>query len=390
MDSTSLVSRFPQELIDKIIAENGFDMPTLCSCALVCHSFLPSSQTQIFFYIRLERTADSPRPQAKIQALHDILVGAPHLGSYVRKLVAKFSPVKEGDESHDPYYSCLVSVLQFFRAVTSFHLIGDCDADRQWRDLPREFRTAVAEFCRRSDLTTLWLWSLGTFTEFAEFLQLLRSPALRKLKLNGITLQAPETSWTDHIGLIELDLALYYNPTLKIVTNWLIGGGSLVELRRLRVYWTAETAASVRRIFNVSSSIENLDLYVPYSAFPTAGSFANMKRLRELKIHVGGEEFCHSLAELLEPCGKSLERLEVYPIFFVFSMIDWSPLANILTTEAFPFLDRVQVSLFNFGAPGWQETADKFHADFRTGLHHLDEQGKLEFQVLDYNRPIQS
>ncbi|KAJ7939742.1 hypothetical protein B0H13DRAFT_2300446 [Mycena leptocephala] len=79
MDSTSLLSRFPQELIDKIITQNASDKPTLRSCALVCRAFLPFFQACIFSEVELIH-------QDETQQLHDILVASPHLGGYVRTL----------------------------------------------------------------------------------------------------------------------------------------------------------------------------------------------------------------------------------------------------------------------------------------------------------------
>ncbi|KAJ7613660.1 hypothetical protein DFH06DRAFT_144889 [Mycena polygramma] len=388
MDSTSLVSLFPQELIDAILAETASDIPTLCSCALVCHAFLPASQAQIFSNIRLAKESSSQLSEVSIQTLHDILVDAPHLRSYVRKLVAKFSPVEEGDDSHDQYYSCLVSILQLVPAVTSFHLIGDEDGG-QWPDLPRELKMAIGGFCRRSDLATLWLWGLGTFTDLTEFVQLVSSPRLKNLHLHGIFLTAPETPWRNPIGLIELDLDLVHCPTQDIVMNWLIEGGSLVELRRVSLVCDTQTVDGVQRILNMSSNIENLTLRHADS-LPITLSLAKLKKLCELqvRVYVIGIDAIESIRSLLtEPCGKSLEilRLHVY-LLSAPLIIDWGPLADTLTVEAFPVLSHVEIWFYS----GWQSAnedpvlrarADRFLTNARSGLHHLDERGILECKL---------
>ncbi|KAJ7613665.1 hypothetical protein DFH06DRAFT_1146815 [Mycena polygramma] len=394
MDSTSesLVSRFPQELRDKIVSENGFDMPTLRSCALVCHSFLPASQAQIFSKIHLKETADSTRPEANIQTLHDILVGAPHLRSYVRTLSVRLI---QGDEGHHQYYACLVSVLQLFPAVTFFDLSGDPADQCEWRHLPRELRTAITEFCRRSDLATLWLYGLGTFTDLAEFIQLVSSPSLKNLQLDSIILTAPEIPWRNPMGLIELDLNLVHEPTQDIVMNWLIQGGSLVELRRVSLLCQMETVAGVQRILNMSPNIENLTLHpAPALSITLANSLslANLKKLRELQVHIyvvdpeDSPRFCPLLAELLKPRGKSLEilKLKVYLLPGLPGIIDWTPLANMLTAEAFPVLGHIQVWAHWHSVdedPVFQEPADRFLVDARRGLHHLEERGMLECKL---------
>ncbi|KAJ6471109.1 hypothetical protein C8R47DRAFT_1147889 [Mycena vitilis] len=387
MDSMSLVSAFPQELIDAILAENAGDVLTLCSCALVCHAFLPASQAQIFSNICLKTSDEVDRlrfrantqamrslpPRVNIQTMYRILVGAPYLRSYVRTLGVMF------EDADEQYYPRLVSILPLFTAVTSFRYFGD----GEWVALPRELRTAITKFCHRPDLTTLWLWSLGPSTEPADLFRLVGSPNLRSLQLDDIVLAAPEVPWRNHIRLIELDLNLHHGPTQDIVTNWLIEGGSLTELNHASLVCEMKTAPGLQRILDMSSNLESLTLEpaTPIQNLSIGLSLASLKKLRELEAHVYALDpedpprLCPLLAELLKPCGKTLKyvRLQVHISFPIF---DWAPLANILTVEDFPVLEHVQI--WFYWHPWYKEPAHRILADARSGLHHLDERGILE------------
>ncbi|KAJ6471106.1 hypothetical protein C8R47DRAFT_1147881 [Mycena vitilis] len=396
MDSTSesLASRFPQELLDKIVTENGLDMPTLRSCALVCHAFLPASQSQIFSRIHLKKIVGSAQPEARIQNLHDILVGAPRLGSYVRTLSVR---LVQGDESHDRqwYHTCLVSVLRLLPGVTFFDLSGEPADQCEWRHLPGELRTAMTGFCRRSSLVTLWLYGLGTFSDVAEFIHLISSPSLKHLQLDSIVLTAPEIPWRRPIGLIELDLHLFHEPSQGLIMNWLIAGGPLGELLRLGLICTMETIAGVQRILNMSPNLESLTLH-PAPALSTtltdSLTLADLKKLRELQVHIyvvdpeDPPRFCPLLAELLKPRAQSLEilRLRVYLLPGLPGIVNWGPLANMFRVETFPILGHVQIWAHwrsEDEDPVSQEPADRFLTDARSVLHHLEERGILECKL---------
>ncbi|KAJ6471105.1 hypothetical protein C8R47DRAFT_748901 [Mycena vitilis] len=377
MDSASLVPRFPQELLDKIIAENGADKPTLRSCALVCRAFVPSSQAQIFSEIHLvEQPADDT------QQLYNILVNKPPLRSILRILTVE---LEHGDD-REQYYAYLVSILQLLPSVTSFTLFNMAS---QWCDFPNHLRTAICGFCERSDLISLRLCGLKTFAELEEFTQLVGSPALKELVLRAVFLPIPKDGGTprsSHIGLTALDL--------DFVNTWLIEGVSLSMLRRLHVAWDADTLPSVRRLLNALPSLENLTLkaynFMIFDDFSNALSL-NLKHLRILELGLvmhfaHPQKLCPLLARLLESCGKGLEKLILsFSLVDELPAIEWEPLVNILTMTNFPALAAVEVwARQTHSEPDtYPEAVGKFLADVRRGLHHLDCQGILKCAPVD-------
>ncbi|KAJ7613668.1 hypothetical protein DFH06DRAFT_144938 [Mycena polygramma] len=383
MESKSLVFRFPQELLNKIICEIGNDRPTLRSCAIVCHAFLPSSQSSIFSEIHLLQKGDNG------QRLYNILVNAQHLLGYVRAFILTLTGT-----AHEECYPAILGLLP---AVSSFSVSLRDDFDpriQHWSDLSTQLRAAICDLCQRSDLVSLRLSDLGAFTDLAEFAQLVTSPALAELTLHQITLPVPkdgDMSLRKQIGLNKLVFDLK-RPTQNIITHWLVEGKSLSNLRRLCVSWSPETVLSLREFLNVSSSLEDLrleswDVDVPQDHWNTL-SFAKLKRLGILEITVAVDTTCgglaHLFARLLESCSRGLVK-------FGFSVallseppaIEWQPLRDMLTTVAFPALARVDFwasTIWDNNRPlAFQSDhpGDKFLVDFQHGLYHLAEQGIL-------------
>ncbi|KAJ6471103.1 hypothetical protein C8R47DRAFT_1222325 [Mycena vitilis] len=274
MESNSLVPRFPQELLDNVIGEIGPDQPTLRLCATVCHAFLPACQISLFSKINLIQKGDNAR------RLHDVLVNAPHLRDYVRTLILTFTDVRtlilsctgDGQENH---YS---SILGLLPAVSSFSLaieddtmeditIHDEDQNdpRTWSNLPIQLRAAVCNLCQRSDLVSLQLSNLETFTDLAEFDQLVASPALAELTLHMISLPDPKADGTSLRKQVELNKLVFYldGPTQRIITHWLVEGNSLSNLRRLCVAWTRGTVFGLQELLDALPSLEDLTLESP-------------------------------------------------------------------------------------------------------------------------------
>ncbi|KAK0437276.1 uncharacterized protein EV420DRAFT_1588849 [Desarmillaria tabescens] len=69
----------PQELVDRIIDEARDDIPTLRSCSLVSHAFLPRTRVHLFETIDLS-TID------ECQKFHALCITSPHVITYVKNL----------------------------------------------------------------------------------------------------------------------------------------------------------------------------------------------------------------------------------------------------------------------------------------------------------------
>ncbi|PBK60399.1 hypothetical protein ARMSODRAFT_1026589 [Armillaria solidipes] len=99
------MSSLPQELVDRIIDEASDDTPTLQSCSLVSHTFLPRTRVHLFETIGLSTILEC-------QKFHSLCVASPHLTAYVKNLgiCTHYSghnhPVLE-----DPSFSALMSLL---------------------------------------------------------------------------------------------------------------------------------------------------------------------------------------------------------------------------------------------------------------------------------------
>ena len=85
-----MTPRLPLEVVERIIdnVADYKDSPSIKSCALVCHSFLPVCRKHIFASVTLSaRHRSSPagtRPSS--DNLNHLLSNSPHLAVYVRKL----------------------------------------------------------------------------------------------------------------------------------------------------------------------------------------------------------------------------------------------------------------------------------------------------------------
>jgi hypothetical protein len=155
MDSTSILALFPQELIDKIIERNGDDPITLRTSAVVCRSFLRSSQSCLFAHIGLGGAG--PKPQDLSRRLYRVFLQSPHLCSYVRHLSLVVHPIRTrgGRISEDP---SLIPVLSILHTLTSFTFkVG---RDFGWKDLPKPLQMEICGLCRRSGRVKLALHSL--------------------------------------------------------------------------------------------------------------------------------------------------------------------------------------------------------------------------------------
>ncbi|KAJ7675514.1 hypothetical protein B0H17DRAFT_1207555 [Mycena rosella] len=258
MNSISLVSRFPQELIDKVVLENVSDDATLRSCALVCRFFLWVSQTCIFSHIELgaDPTPSTPGPRAC--RLHLVLQHSPHLSPYVRSLrILKGRPCWAAENSS------LQAILSMLHALTTF-TFDVCDLNFQWNELPAELRTAICALCARSPLSKLQLTSLGKFTDPDEFASLIASPSLVHLDLSMIVLPPLDRAGMTPKRLKDLaNFSIHALPsTMDAVLRFLAERGVLVHLRQLVFMWSPEVTSHIQRFIDASApSLQELALH---------------------------------------------------------------------------------------------------------------------------------
>jgi hypothetical protein len=257
MNSTSLISRFPQELIDKVVAENGDNPITLRSSALVCSSFCRSSQCCLFAHIDLDDA--EPAPQERSRRLYAVFLRSPHLCSYVRSLsigVRRFGSWMSEDPNLVPVFGMLHALTSFALTVTFnyFH----------WRNLPPELRKEICELCQRSRLVKASFINLREFTVLEEFYALVASPALTDLTLANIALPpvVGEHHKSAH-GEVRLNNSTltFDGPMLGVVMRQLAGRISFSHVRNLSFYWHPEVTPHLENIMDASmGSLQDLSL----------------------------------------------------------------------------------------------------------------------------------
>ncbi|KAJ7681663.1 hypothetical protein B0H17DRAFT_1138266 [Mycena rosella] len=260
MFTISLVSRFPQELIDKVIEEIETDDPILHSCALVCRTFLRPSQARSFSHVDL-----IPTQSARCQRLHQVLLDSPHVCRYVRslKLVERDS-IAAGDSGK---LSPVINVLSILDSLMSFTFEVEAGTrDFACMNMPLELRLAICGLCERSSLLALEVSDLGEFAHVEKVASLVASPTLSEIRLQNIVF--PPGSELEKVAesrpratKFSLNL-VHHDLTLLILTRWL-AECDLSGLHRLYVTWTPETALYLQRILDTSApTLDNARLVV--------------------------------------------------------------------------------------------------------------------------------
>ncbi|KAJ7451950.1 hypothetical protein FB451DRAFT_698510 [Mycena latifolia] len=380
MNSTSLVSRFPQELIDKVIEENETDTPTLRACALVCRSFLHASQARIFSAIELDPSPEPSGSQQRSLELYPIFIDSRHLCTYVRalRLMGRCDAV-------DPSVISLLGMLDY---LTSFEI----DAQYpyfQWDTLPEDLRKAICELCARSPLARFRLFELGKVTQMEEFASLVASPALTDLVLADIVLPPlDDGSMVAYRGIKLTRCSLNVDkPTFDVVMSWLGADEAFAYLRSLNLVWVPETTSHIQRIIDVSaSSLAQLSLIIPdgpstYAPNTLVLDHARALRIVKMMLVFPVEEtamLAPWLAELLRDASAVVEIVLVMDFFSPinavapFPQIDWAPLASV----RFPGLRRLALEIVApFQTP---EELEMVVDEAKRGLRGLEERGVLE------------
>ncbi|KAF7342039.1 hypothetical protein MVEN_01791200 [Mycena venus] len=375
MNATSL----PQELIDMVIRGSAADVPTLRSCSLVCRAFVPSSQACIFSVVALIPGLPTSCPRR----LHDILVDSPHLGGHVRTL-SVIEGIGAGRWLTDPNTSSAVlGILQHLKGVESFSFSG-----RPWRDLPKELRAGVCNFCKRSHLVSLSLMSLGRFDDLREFSQLVASPTLTRLTMQLVVLPAPDEGENTLTNPPKLRTCTCYlgHPTLAVITKWLVDGDVLPNLHTLSIMWNRDSDSQLQTMVNSLSSLHQLNLSVESSNsyFLFTLSLANLKRIQGVNITIATFTSLHTgvsvlIARIIESCPQTLIDFEVKINLYGRSLleIDWEPLRNVVTVEIFPALLNFQVE----AAPATDEGKENAHClvkNIQSTFGDLHKQGILK------------
>ncbi|KAJ7652947.1 hypothetical protein B0H17DRAFT_1268933 [Mycena rosella] len=391
MNPASLVSRFPQELIDMVVSSNKTETATLRSCALVCRAFLRSSQTHIFSHIDLNWI---PSESNSCQRLQQILQESPHLRPYAQslKVVGDASVTADGP---GPSVSSLIAVLSMLYGLTSFTLDAR-DRDFQWMDMVKELRMAICGLCQRSSLVKLGLLHLGKFAHLDEFASLVASPQLSEIALEYIEL--PPVTGADTVAYSKppLTKGVFHleGSTLRDVIRWLVES-DLSHLRTLLTFWAPEITCDVQQLLNSSSgNLKEMRLimnHLPLSytlnlALPHSTTLCDMglgvaTTIQDLNTVIAW------MAELLQPpqCPSSLTEIVLnigliggMDAFFSLPRAEWTPLARTLSAEQFPLLRTFKL-IIDPGGPGFDDQMKVIIDDAKMGLGELAVRGAFKY-----------
>ncbi|KAJ7451948.1 hypothetical protein FB451DRAFT_1566016 [Mycena latifolia] len=405
INTTSIVPRFPQELIDIVIKEIGRDKPTLRSCALVCHAFLPTSQARIFSHITLHSIHPGPTGSRARQRLQQILQESSHLCAHVRSLkIVESGCVSSATPG--PWMSMLIALLSMFKALTSFAFEAR-KAGFWWTNIPKELRNAISRLCERSSLTQLRLDNAKQFSELDEFTSLVASPTLSYISLRHVDLPLvtePEMASQRQLRPTWCSLLLR-NPTLNFMLRWL-SNGDLSHLQSLEVTWAPGETSHLQRIINLSAAnLEKLWLIPDQGPASYASHTLILPRSTKLSyldlrftIDVSETDTMASwIARLLGSAQgpSTLTTIVVKlalrrtPNLILFNplnhpilpiQIDWAPLGNVLNAAQFPALRSflIDIRVLSMGS-GSDSELKSLAEDAKRSLHDLDVRGVLKF-----------
>ncbi|KAJ7472188.1 hypothetical protein FB451DRAFT_1399473 [Mycena latifolia] len=353
MDTTlsraSLVLRFPQELMDRVIEENNTDIPASP------HSFVDlSCAPPKHASSRASNSSWGRRHPDHISAVSDYtkFYGPPDISRWGMLAWVATDP-------------SLIAVLMMLDALTSFESLAE------WPELPKELRAAICGLCARSRLVKLGLVGLGKITQMDEFASLIASPALENLSLRNIELPLLD----ECSGAVQNQLRLTFcdlrvaGPTLPILMRWLTPPDAFATVRQLHLIWAPpRNTPDIQRIIDASvSSLKKLFLTIsqgliaPYTLTPLvlvklpALRFLNLTLLfpdeesAALTPWLAGNTGARTTYIASNVWGLTEIVIEMFltttPTPVPIAAIEWAPLARALEPAHFPALKRLKLDI---------------------------------------------
>jgi hypothetical protein len=245
-----------------------------------------------------------------------------------------------------------------------------------------------------------------------EFSRLVASLTLKELWLRDINFPSPtEGELTPVNKQMRLTNCRFdvNGPALNVLTRWLVKGETLSDLQLLQMPWNVETSPYLQEIAEASMCSLSLLLLHSHDGEPflrgfhrpcklfhavrVSHDFSNtlslsaLEKLRALDISLfvkleDTDRLAHLLAGLLETCPRSLTTLQ-FDIHLVSDpIIDWAPLARILTTTHFPLAYvGFSVSWISRLSAANSPQAQTFIEGIQRGFPHLSALGILDCSV---------
>ncbi|KAK0437141.1 uncharacterized protein EV420DRAFT_1303172 [Desarmillaria tabescens] len=328
----------PQELIDEVIAFVHDDMPTLKTCALVSHAFLPSSRKHTFSRVILAQKdyrSSSARPfsggiMCTCDNFHSLLRSSPYIAFFVVSLRMVHFQVEYGRGVRGIYHEdtlpCILDSLQNLQRIT----VGADDSKVSWRMLPSVFKEALFRSFSLPSVQCIDIDQLEDIDLPRTLMgRLAGSPSLKRLSLNWIEYsRAPRSDGLADADVREpvirprleaLELSGYDCP---VSAMYLSGPNSLFDthhLRELSVGFTGKDLQRQRSLVQaiIDQASNTLECLVYRQLFEWDSSLSqgpllkteHLARLRSLYVSV---DFVPPPA--LIPLTRTLEELKLLVI----------------------------------------------------------------------------
>jgi hypothetical protein len=209
------VPHFPQEIIDKTIAELSDDETTLQQCSTVSRSFHIPSRRHLFFFIELCTIQ-------KVALFHRLLIRTPEIGRNVRKLRLKigehWNAIMDNPEgkivdmkNSFATINLLVDIFSFLPCIKSFTWYNRVI----WDELPSNFRLALVTLFQLPSLTTI---DISDVTDFPLSVLHVVSP-VKRLALQSVRLHSSDQSQVilPHLEVLRIDSAVWQPDDVELL-----------------------------------------------------------------------------------------------------------------------------------------------------------------------------
>ncbi|SJL18049.1 uncharacterized protein ARMOST_21620 [Armillaria ostoyae] len=264
------MSSLPQELVDRIIDESSDDIPTLQSCSLVSHTFLPRTRVHLFKTIGLSTILEC-------QKFHGLCVASPHLTAYVKNLGIC---TRYGGHNHpvleDPSFLAVMSLLPVgqLKGLKMMKYHWDNISESSKEALSRHsFRSVILDTNLVTDVDSLYTVFKGSTELDLSFEGIIGESSL-------FTTMAPPVAGP---SLVKLRLEGYSDPILQSIVDTRTYPFSVNNLRSLSII--------IQHLGTVNLLKDILDLPLPslehlnivYRMVPTRPTL-NILQLRSIEL----------------------------------------------------------------------------------------------------------
>ncbi|KAK0482207.1 hypothetical protein IW261DRAFT_1677838 [Armillaria novae-zelandiae] len=230
----------PQELVDIVVSNLHEDLPSLKACALVSHSFLPSSQKGIFACIEVFTVPPPSRSGHTFQNLLSLLLGSPHISPLITSLEIYVHDTIPGSV-REQELAQIIPILPYMSSVKRFRLSHTCELF-DWRYFIPHVQDALVQYWQTSQIVDFELEDI-CFIVFEGKRQLILDQwgTLKRLSLlwcHVYELWSPEGQGSIPLRLEALKIYAEPDNTEVFGDNLLNLSSRYLDLRSLREFST--------------------------------------------------------------------------------------------------------------------------------------------------------